>query len=224
MIDDSGCRDLFIYVAGASSKTAAPGIVIGMRNTAGGSMEWHVLYAADLEALVKANPAVTFKFLFDAPYSGRVTPPLLDEPNVVLVMASGGPNDGSFTYLPELLGPNGLVANSANPDQLLEFTNAILAGVQAWIHDQGEVDWAMQQRAAGNVPSMMAWMFARGLGLTPGAMLAAPLELLKLPNATPPGPPQPRRRRPEPGRAQPRAEPDHADPDRRRRTSRSRSR
>ncbi len=172
MIDDAGCKDLFLYVAGAAPRTGEAGIVIGLRAARGGLVEWHVLTAGDLEALVKANRDVTFKFLFDAPYSTRSSAKLIDEPNTVLLIASDGPNDASFTFLPGSASPN--------PDQLLEFTNAILGGLHAFIASPQELAQWRAARPLGG-PSMMAWMLARSLTLSPAWMFAAPLESLKLP-------------------------------------------
>ncbi|HEX8084277.1 MAG TPA: tandem-95 repeat protein [Solirubrobacteraceae bacterium] len=191
LIDEAGCKDLFLYAAGAAPKTGEAGIVIGMRPAPGGLLEWHVLTAAELEQLVKANPGVTFKFLFDAPYSPRINTRLIDESNTVLLISSGGPGDTSFTFLPEVLGPNGVQGNSGNPDQLLEFTNAVLNGLEAFVRSPGEIAQWVTNRGLGG-PSMMSWMMARAMSLSPAFLFAAPIEMLKLPVApTPPPPPPP---------------------------------
>jgi hypothetical protein len=182
LINDSGCRDLFLYTAGAAARTGEGAIVIGMRPARGGLLEWHVLTAQQLERLIQANPSVTFKLFIDAPYARPVSDAVRDEANTVLLVASGGPNEASFTYLPEVLGPNGLERPAGNPDQLLEFTNAMLAGLHAFVRDPGELANWLAMRASGG-PSMMAWMMARALALSPAWIFAAPIELLKLPVA-----------------------------------------
>ncbi|HEX8120637.1 MAG TPA: tandem-95 repeat protein, partial [Solirubrobacteraceae bacterium] len=191
LIDEAGCKDLFLYLAGGAPRTGDGGIVVGMRPAAGGLIEWQVITAADLEALVKANPSVTFKFLFDAPHTAKIDDRLIAQPNTVLLLAAGAPGEGSFTFLPEVLGPDGVVRPSANPDQLLEFTNAILAGLNAFADDPDEVARWLAGRALGG-PSMMSWMMARALQLSPAALFASPLAHLKLPVLpTPPLPPAP---------------------------------
>ncbi|HEX8120625.1 MAG TPA: tandem-95 repeat protein, partial [Solirubrobacteraceae bacterium] len=191
LIDKSGCKDLFLYAAGAAPKDGEAGIVIGMRPARGGLLEWQVLSAADLERLVQANKGVTFKFLFDAPYSQRVGDKLIDEANTVLLLASGAPNEGSFTFLPEILGPDGVIKPSNNPDQLLEYTNAILGGLEAFVNNPKEVDQWREFRAQGGA-SMMSWMLAQAMRLTPAWMFASALDHLKLPVApTQPPPPPP---------------------------------
>ncbi|HEV2815113.1 MAG TPA: Ig-like domain-containing protein, partial [Solirubrobacteraceae bacterium] len=190
LIDDAGCRDLFLYAAGAAPKDGQAGMVVGMRTAPGGLIEWHVITGDELEALVKKNQAVTFKFLFDVPHSGRVNTQLIDEPNTVLLLSSGGPGEASFTYVPELTGPGGVLQDPGNPDQLLEFTNALLGGLEAFVNSPQEIaDW-LAFRAAGG-PSMMTWMMARAMSLSPAFIFAAPLNLLKFPTRPAPPPPPP---------------------------------
>jgi hypothetical protein len=182
LIDDAGCRDLLMYVAGAGPRSGEAGIVIGMRPVRGGAIEWHLLTGDQLEALVKRNRDVTFKFVFDTPYA-RMNAQLIDEPNTLVLLSSGGPATPSFTFLSELLGANGLEANADNPQQLLEFTNALLGGLWAFTRNPGEyADW----QANGRGTSLMAWMLARALGLSPAGTFVAPIELIKLPDLTPP--------------------------------------
>jgi hypothetical protein len=183
---DAGCRDLLIYVAGAAPRTGAAGIVAGMR-VAGGVLEWHLLTGDALEGLTKRNRNVGFKFVLDAPYS-RVNAQLIDEPNTILLISSGGPDESSFTFLPEMLGPDGVQGNPDNPEQLLEFTNALLSGLEAFAGNGGEIG---QWRANASGTSMMAWMFARALGLSPAGTFVAPIDLIKLPGVTPMPPPPP---------------------------------
>jgi Bacterial Ig domain len=187
MIDDAGCRDLFVYTAGAAARTGDAGIVIGMRPTPGGNIEWHVLTAGDLAALVDANPGVTFKFLFDVPYSARVTQRLNGRPNVLVTIASSGPDETSFLFVPEIAGPNGLQENTANPDDLLEFTNAVITGLVAFASSDAEVDHGLRQDT-----SMMVWMLTRAMGMSNAWTFSAPVADLKLPGSvTPPGTPPP---------------------------------
>jgi hypothetical protein len=191
LIDEAGCRDLFIYTAGAASRTGEAGIVIGMRSIRGGAMEWHVLTAEDLAALVDANPNVTFKFLIDAPYSGRVTQQLNSRSNVLVTLASSGPDEASFLFLPEIVGPNGLEGNPRNPANLLEFSNAIIGGINSFASSDTEVDHGIANRGG---TSMMVWMLTRAMGMSNAWMFSASSENLKLPpNVTPPGalPPPP---------------------------------
>jgi hypothetical protein len=182
MIDGSGCRDLFMYVAGAGPRTGDAGIVVGMRPAGGGTLEWHLLTGEQLEALVKRNRGVTFKFVFDAPYA-RMNAQLIDEPNTLVLLSSGGPAERSFTFLSELLGPNGVEGNPDNPQQLLEFSNALLGGLWAFARNPGEyADWQANSRGT----SLMSWMLARALGLSPAGAFVAPVDLIKLPELNPP--------------------------------------
>ncbi len=182
LIDDAGCRDLLLYVAGAAPRTGEAGIVVGMRPAGGGALEWHLLTGEQLEALVKRNRGVTFKFVFDAPYA-RMNAQLIDEPNTLVLLSSGGPGTRSFTFLSELLGPNGVEGNPDNPQQLLEFTNALLGGLWGFARNPGEyADWKANSRGT----SLMAWMLARALGLSPAGAFVAPIELIKLPELRPP--------------------------------------
>jgi VCBS repeat-containing protein len=187
LIDGSGCKDLFLYAAGAGTKDGD--IIIGMRPAPGGLLEWQVLTAAQLEGLVKANPSVTFKFLFDAPYTEPVNKALIALPNTVLLLAAGAPNAGSFTFLPEVLGPDGVIKPSNNPDQLLEYTNAILNGLEAFVKDPQEIATWLAGRQLGG-PSMMSWMMARAMQMGPAWMFSSPLNQLKLP-VMPTAPPPP---------------------------------
>ncbi|HEX2087669.1 MAG TPA: Ig-like domain-containing protein, partial [Solirubrobacteraceae bacterium] len=190
LIDEAGCRDLFLYTAGAAPRVGEEGIVIGMRPRPGGLIEWHVLTAAELEALVQANPAVTFKFFFDVPYS-RVNDDLIDEPNTVVLLSSGGPGESSFTFLPEVLGPNGIQGNPGNPYQLLEFTNAIITGFEAFVNNPAEMAHGLANQPGSGI-SMMSWMLARAMALSPAWIFSAPLDLIKLPDVPGPGgPPAP---------------------------------
>ena len=153
LIDNSGCRDLFVYTAGAASPSGDAAIVIGMRPVGGGRMEWHILTAKQLEKLVKDNPSVTFKFLFDFPYSNRVNTLLIDEPNMLLLLSSGGPAEQSFTFLPGLLGPERPPAERRQPEQLLEFTNAILTGLEAFVRTRAR--WP--RGTAVRAPATRSW-------------------------------------------------------------------
>ncbi len=194
MIDGDGCKDLFLYAAGAGAQSADGGIVIGVRPARGGVIEWHVVTTEQLAGLVEANPGVTFKFLFDAPYTRSLNARLTALPNVVLLLASGAPGDGSFTFLPEVLGPDGIVKPSNNPDRLLEYTNAILGGLERFVNDPNEVAAWLAGRQLGG-PSMMSWMMARASQISPAWMFASPLGRLKLPvmptapSSQPPPPP-----------------------------------
>ena len=188
---DGGCRDLLLYAAGAADRTEEGHIVIGTRPASGGRVAWHVLTSRELEELVKRNPGVTFKFLFDAPHNALLNADLGDEPNVTLLLASGGPDNGSFTYLPELLVPGAPGRAAYDPAGLLDFTRAMVTGMEAFVTSTAEIANWRAHRAGGNAPSLLGWMLARALGLAPGPLFIAPLDQLRLPFVAAPRPPVP---------------------------------
>jgi hypothetical protein len=183
-----GCTDLALYVAGSGTRTGAAGIVIGVRPRSGG-VQWHTLTAADIEGLVQANRHVTFKLVFDAPYAGRVAQQLSDEQNVSVLLTAGGADEPSFTYLPQILGGQGVIQNTSNPMGLLEFTNNLIVGMDRFSGSPKEIDHAIAERAAGRSDTLMGWMLARALDLAPSLfttqVLGTPAQQ-RLPNVTPP--------------------------------------
>ncbi|HEY6760289.1 MAG TPA: tandem-95 repeat protein, partial [Baekduia sp.] len=185
LIDKNGCRDLLLYAAGGAARNGAPAIVIGVR-AAGGGLSWQTLTAADLARLVKANPAVTFALIFDAPYTGRMAAVLRGEPNVSVLLTSGGPDEPSFRYLPAVTGSKGVVQNPGNPQHLLEFTNGLINGLGRFAADAGEVDHALAQPSG----SFLTWMLGRAVGLAAppfDPLLTTPVEILP-PTTAPPIP------------------------------------
>ncbi|HWT91709.1 MAG TPA: tandem-95 repeat protein [Solirubrobacteraceae bacterium] len=161
-----GCGDLTLYVAGSGTRTGTPGIVVGLRPR-GGGIQWHSITSAALETLVKDNRNVTFKFVLDAPYSGRIAQQLADERNVTVLLTAGGVSDPSFTFLPQILGTQGVIQNTSNPMGLLEFTNNVVVGIERFSASPEEIDHAIAERAAGRSDSLMGWMLARALDLSP---------------------------------------------------------
>ncbi|HEY4098055.1 MAG TPA: Ig-like domain-containing protein, partial [Baekduia sp.] len=175
LIDRNGCRDLLIYAAGGAARDGAPGVVIGVRSTTG-HLTWQTLTAADLTRLVRANPSVAFDLVFDAPYTGRMADVLRGQPNVSVLLTSGGPKEPSFRYLPALTGAAGTVQNPGNPQHLLEFTNGLIGGLGRFTADPAEVDHALAQPSG----SLMGWMLGRAVGLKATAFdapLVSPVEI-----------------------------------------------
>jgi hypothetical protein len=163
MIDRAGCRDLLIYAAGGAPRDGEPSVVIGIRSRADGTLVRHRLTLGQLRRLLRANGAVTFKLVFDAPYAGRLARGLRGEPNVALILTSGGPSEPSFSYLPAVTGRNGIIRNTGNPEHLLEFTNRLLLGLHRFTGTPAEVDAALARAPQ----SFMAWMLARAADLGP---------------------------------------------------------
>jgi hypothetical protein len=162
---DRGCRDLFLYVAGGSTRSGD--MVVGLRSSSRRTLQWHVLDIDALEALVRRNPATTFKLAFDVPYAGKVAEALKDERNVSVLLTAGGPDEPSFSYLPQILGPRGLERNAQNPFQLLEFTNTLIRGFERFVTAPDEIDHAIAEQAAGRSDSVLAWSLARSLAMGP---------------------------------------------------------
>jgi hypothetical protein len=176
MIDARGCRDLMIYAAGGAPRNGEPGIVIGVRTRGSAGLQWQTLTASEIKRLIRANRDVTFKLVFDAPYAGRLAQRLRAERNVALLLTSGGANEPSFSYLPAVTGPDGVIVNSGNPEHLLEFTNRLIDGLGKFVASPAEVDNGIANHAA----DFMAWMLARanGLGSSPfGDHQVTPVDL-----------------------------------------------
>jgi hypothetical protein len=176
LIDQAGCRDLTLYAAGAAASTGPGAVVIGLR-AGHGSVQWQTLTTAALRALLRANPNVSFKLVFDAPYTGRLAEVLRHEKNVSVLLASGGANQPTFAYLPALTGPQGTVLNPGNPAHLLEFTNDLIGGLDRFAGTPAEVDHAIAQTST----TFMAWMLARAVNLAGapfGGHLTDPVEIL----------------------------------------------
>jgi hypothetical protein len=192
---ERGCKDLFVYVAGSATRSGTAGVVVGIRPLGGRAIEWHTLSASALEALVQANRGVTFKFVFDAPYAGRIAQQLSDESNVSVLLTAGGASEASFTYLPRILGPTGLLHNTSNPYGLLDFTNTIIQGMGRFVGSPAEIDTAIAMQATGRTDSVMAWMIARSLQLGPSPFSASLMnrsgQRLPLTTAAPPARPTP---------------------------------
>jgi hypothetical protein len=161
LIDRNGCNEMLIYAAGGAARGGEPGVVVGVRPRGSRSLQWQTVTADQLQGLVRANRNVRFQMIFDAPFTGRIASVLRAERNVVLILTSGGANEPSFTYVPEVLGPNGIIRNTTNPQHLLEFTNQLITGLGRFTGSSAEVNDAIGRRPA----SFMARMLSRALGL-----------------------------------------------------------
>jgi hypothetical protein len=165
-IAQSGCRDVLLYLAGGGYRDGQPAIVVGTRTRGDGSIEQQIVTASDLRTILRANPSVTFKLLFDAPSSGAFASVLEDEPNLLILAASSRAGEGSFTALRDVVDSAGRpVANRYNPRAELEFSNRQLNGIECFLSSPAEVDGAVRAKAAGKSRSFLAWMVARGSSL-----------------------------------------------------------
>jgi hypothetical protein len=184
-IAQSGCRDVLLYLAGAGYRDGEPGIVVGTRTRADGTIEQQLVTAGDLRSIMRANPGVTFKLLLDAPGSGAFLPVLDEEPNLLIFLSSASAGEGSFSALFEVVDSRGkLVSNSYNRLRQLEFSNRQLNGIECFLSSPAEVERGARAVATAEAPSFLAWMLARGSSLCGDGFLVdslrgAPDSLLK---------------------------------------------
>jgi hypothetical protein len=165
LISEKGCKDIFFYAAGRGYSTG-PGTTLGVGTRVDGTkVLQQTVTAADLTALVKANPAITFSFKFDAPYSRPTAGALAAFPNVLLSETAAGADGSSFGYLPEVFVDGKRVVNTGNPDGLLEFTNRTLSGINRFLSSEAEVDAGLKGRATGATPSLLALLLGRAFEL-----------------------------------------------------------
>lgn len=202
LIDERGCRDVLLYLAGGGYVHGGePAVNVGIQGRADGSVEQQVITASLLRAIVAEHPAVTFKLQLDAPGSGALEPRLRDLPNLILFLASSKRGAGSFTALPDLaVSGGGRLRNTYNAAGLLEFSNRGLRGLRCFVADPAEVARAAADKAAGRSRSFLAAMLWRAYELcgegslldvvTPGGA-APPVARLVTPTPQPPAPPAP---------------------------------
>lgn len=162
---ERGCQDVLLYVAGGATRAGEP--VIGVRPTDDGRVQWHTVGADVLERVVRANPGVSFKLVLDVPFGGKLADALQDERNVSVLLTAGGADEPSFSYLPQIAGPNGIVRNPSNPFGLLEFTNSVVRGLDRVLSDPREMDRAIAAAATGQTTSALDWLLARALEIGP---------------------------------------------------------
>jgi hypothetical protein len=113
---------------------------------------------------------VTFKFKFDAPYSGAFIGRLRDLSNVLLIETPAADGDSAFSFIPEVSQNGQMVSAASNPAGLLEFTNCELAGFKAFFASNQEIDRATQAQSEG--VSFLAEMLARSQELCRGVGFA----------------------------------------------------
>ena len=198
MISRSGCKDVLLYLAGSGYSSGAPAVNVGTAPR-GSDLRLQDVSATAIEGVMAAHRDVTFKVVIDAPYAGRIAERLRDESNMAVILTAGSAGEASYAYTPNIVAGGQVVRNTVNPTQLLEFTNRLVRGMEAFVDSPLEVDYALGQIAGGRVPSMMVWMLARGLQLgtvgapalptPPVVILGGRFQTPSGPPFTPPGPP-----------------------------------
>jgi VCBS repeat-containing protein len=167
----SGCKDILLYIAGQGyDQDGDPVIQLGTTVMKGGLLAQQNVSASDLRELVSARSGVTFKFKFDAPYSGGFMDRLRDLSNVLLIETPGAEGSTAFSFIPEVSQNGQSVSASSNPAGLLEFTNCELVGLKAFFSSAEEIDKATQAQNEG--VSFLAEMLARSQELCKGVGFA----------------------------------------------------
>ncbi|HEX8051739.1 MAG TPA: tandem-95 repeat protein [Thermoleophilaceae bacterium] len=163
----AGCKDMLLYVAGQGyDQGGDPVIQLGTSVMKGGLLAQQNLSASELRKLVSGRPGVTFKFKFDAPYSGGFMSRLRDLSNVLLIETPAAEGDTAFSFIPEVAQNGQMVSAPSNPAGLLEFTNCELNGFKAFFSSKEEIDRATQAQNEG--VSFLAEMLARSQELCKG--------------------------------------------------------
>jgi hypothetical protein len=196
LVSAHGCRDILLYVAGGGYVNGGePAVSVGIHGRVDGRVEQQVVTASALRALLASQPGVSFQLLLDAPGAGGFLSALGTSPNLTLFTASALAGQTSYTALPALVTTSGeRLPNHFNSDQLLEYSNRTLRGLECFLSDASEVASATQATADGRARSFLSWMVARALSLCDDGSLAAllphpPQQVLKTFGftATPPG-------------------------------------
>lgn len=177
-IEEKGCRDVLIYLAGGGTQRGSdPAVGVGLRARPGGKLERQLVTATALRAILAAHPTVSFQVAVEAPRSGSFIAALQGAPNLLLAASSTRGNDGSFTALGAVVNEAGSPVNNAyNPNGLLEFTNRLITGLGCFVSRRDEVDAAARAKAEGRTKSIFAWMFARAVGICGEGYLADQVE------------------------------------------------
>lgn len=177
-IEQKGCRDVLLYLAGGgTSKGKDPAVGVGLRARPGGKLERQLITATALRKILSAHPDVTFKVAVEAPRSGSFIAAISGAPNLLLAASSSRGNDGSFTALGEVVNEAGSPVNNAyNPNGYLEFTNRLITGLGCFLSRRDEVDAGARAKAEGRTKSFFAWMLARAVGICGEGYLADQVE------------------------------------------------
>lgn len=156
-----GCRDVVLYLAGAGYGSRRAALNVGIR--AGARRLRHVdVTESQLRALIAAHRRVHFELVLDAAHAGAFRA-LLSLANVLLVATPIAPDGGAFTYLPAVRIGHRMWRNDTNPLHLLQLTDRLVFGIDEVIADPAEVAQMRSLRAAGRLPSAMAYLLARAL-------------------------------------------------------------
>ncbi|MDQ8044448.1 MAG: tandem-95 repeat protein [Patulibacter sp.] len=165
LISTKGCKDILLYVAGRGFSSGSPTTVgIGTRVTETGVRQ-QLLRAAELQAFIAAHPSVNFSVTVDAPYSKGVLAAVAGDRNVLIAESGAGATGASFGYLPEVFVNGTRIANTGNPNGLLEFTNRVLSGMNSFLSSSTEVNAAIAARRDGSAPSFLAVLLGRAYSL-----------------------------------------------------------
>ena len=187
MIDAAGCKDLFIYGAGAREEHRRPR---DRHRRAPGERRPHRVADPDGRRPREARPEEPGRHLqvrLRRPVQRADQRPARRRAERAPAALLGRAGLGQL-HLPARRSPGRTACSRTpgNPDQLLEFTNAMLTGLEAFVRNPEEI--AAWKNGQGAGASLMAWMMARALGLSPAPAFAAPLNLLKFPQPPPPPP------------------------------------
>ena len=162
LISSHGCKDLMLYMAGGGYPGAGA-VNIGMGINVDDPLHQDVSAAA-LRGLAGANAGVDFELVLDAPYTGAFQS-LEAIKNVLLVASPVAPGGGSFTYLPDALVGGRVIANDTNPLHILQLTDRLAYGLDRVIDNPAEVAQLEALNKAGKLPSVLAYILARGFAL-----------------------------------------------------------
>ena len=173
LISHQGCKDVLLYLAGGgySPQTA---VNIGM-----GGRGAYVLHQdvtlAQLRSLMTAHRGTRFELVIDAAHASDFQR-LSKLANVLLVATPSSP----FTYLPEVIEGDPLVANNTNPFHILQLTDRLAFGLDRVIDNPLEVAQMQSLDRSGKLPSALAYLVARafadggGVDFVTGSGLGSP--------------------------------------------------